>query len=122
MGLESLLKRLEGRSVTPVTPPVRAGVTANGIIKQACNPRNTCNTKKRRWSAQGDHQDRGDTHLRDGARHERVIIDIGKGTKEHRSFVSNPAPGGLSLADWEARVQAAHGDTATVRPVPPREP
>jgi hypothetical protein len=51
-------------------------------------------------------------------RHERVVITIGAGTKEHRSFVSSPAPGGLSLDEWASRVRAAHGATATVRPAP----
>jgi hypothetical protein len=46
-----------------------------------------------------------------------VVITLGAGTKERRSFESNEAPGGMTLEAWRARVTAAHGPSATVRPV-----
>jgi hypothetical protein len=45
----------------------------------------------------------------DGLRYERVVITLGAGTKEHRSFESRESPGEMTLAAWEAKVLAAYG-------------
>jgi hypothetical protein len=63
----------------------------------------------------------GTLHTSEGSpdRYEKVIIDIGAGTPSHRSFVSGPAQSpGFSLDEWQSRILAAYGPTATVRPAP----
>jgi hypothetical protein len=62
---------------------------------------------------EGDHE----VHAPDGPLYTRVVITLGAGAKEHRSFESTDAAGGLTLGVWRARVTAAHGPSATVRPV-----
>jgi hypothetical protein len=51
MGLESLLTRLEGRAVTPVTPGHTGGVTEKATTKQSCY---TCYTEKVDGTPAGD--------------------------------------------------------------------
>jgi hypothetical protein len=45
-----------------------------------------------------------------------VVISIDHGTG-NRSFEAHD-PAGKTLADWRAKVLAAHGDGGSVRPVP----
>jgi hypothetical protein len=60
----------------------------------------------------GDSGAQGD---QDGPLHTHVVITIDHGKETHRSFEAHN-PEGQTLAVWRAKVFAAHGDRATVRP------
>jgi putative DNA primase/helicase len=57
--------------------------------------------------------------VRDGCEEllHRVVITVDHGSGKHRSFEAHD-PGGRTLEVWRAKVLAAHGPSATVRPAP----
>jgi putative DNA primase/helicase len=62
----------------------------------------------------------GDSDAQDdqgGPLYRDVVITIDHGKGSHRSFEAHD-PEGQTLAAWEAKVLAAHGDGSTVRPAP----